>query len=140
MPRSIILKITKFTQKSKISVNTENFAKSSLEERFGSESGRIQVFDIFNSHSTLYYLENLRNSLKNRKFPSTLKTLQKVHLKNVSEVKVEEVNILIFITHSKLYYLENLRNSLKNRKFPSTLKSLQKVHLKNVSEVKVEEF
>src|ERR1044072_8019718 len=69
-----------------------------------------------------------------------MKTLQKVHLKNVSEVKVEEFRFLIFLTHSKLYYLENLRNSLKNRKFPSTLKCLQKVHLKNISEVKVEEF
>src|ERR1044072_6371757 len=53
MPRSLILKLTKVTQKSKISVNTEKFAKSSLEERFGSESGRIQVFDIFNSFQAL---------------------------------------------------------------------------------------
>src|ERR1044072_8861050 len=130
----------KFTQKSKISVNIEKFAKSSLEERFGSESGRIQVFDIFNSFRALLYIENLRNLLKNRKFPSTPKTLQKVHLKNVSEVKVEEFKFLIFLTNSTLYYLENLRNSPKNRKFSSTQKSLQKVHLKNVSEVKVQEF
>src|ERR1044072_8091327 len=77
---------------------------------------------------------------QNWKFPSTLKTLQLVQLKNVSEVKVEEFKFLIFLTHSTLYYLENLRNSLKIRKFPSTLKTLPKVHLKNVSEVKVDEF
>src|ERR1044072_4245050 len=98
------------------------------------------MFLIFLTYSMLYYFENLRNSLKNRKFPSTAKTLQKVHLKNVSEVKVEEFKFLIFLTNSTLYYLENLRNSIKNRKFPSTLKTLQKVHMKNVSEVKVEEF
>src|ERR1044072_207241 len=69
-----------------------------------------------------------------------MKTLQKVHLKNVSEVKVEEFKFLIFLTHSTLYYVENLRNSLKNRKFLSTMKTLQKDHLKNVSELKVEEF
>src|ERR1044072_3583764 len=99
-------KIEDFLQHSK-------FSQSSIRERFGSESGRIQLFDIF-THSTLYDHENLRNSLKNSKFPSTLKSLHKVHLKNVSEVKVEEFKFLIFLTHSTLYDQENLRNSLKN--------------------------
>ena len=92
-------KLKKFTQKLKISVNNEKFAKSSLEETFGSESGRIQVFDIFNSFHALRSWK-FKKSLKNWKFPSTLKSLHKVHLKNVSEVKVEEFKFLIFLTHS----------------------------------------
>src|ERR1044072_4351637 len=103
----------KFTQKLKISFNTQNFPKVQLEN-----VSEVKVeeynFLIFLTHSTLYDHENLRNSLKNSKFPSTLKSLHKFHLKNVSEVKVEEFKFLIFLTHSTLYDQENLRNSLKN--------------------------
>src|ERR1044072_8917039 len=66
MPHSKLLKTSKFTQKLKISVNTQKFAQSSLEVRFGSESGRIQVFDIFNSFHAL-------RSLKLKKFTQKLK-------------------------------------------------------------------
>src|ERR1044072_3006885 len=47
---------------------------------------------------------------------STLKSLHKGHLKNVSEVKVEEFKFLIFLTHSTLYDHENFRNSVKKLK------------------------
>src|ERR1044072_649073 len=60
------MKTYEITQKLKISVNTEKFARSSLEEPFGSESGGIQVFDIFNSFHAL-------RSSKLKKFTQKLK-------------------------------------------------------------------
>ena len=67
-------KLKKFTQKLKIFDNTENFAQSSLEERFGSESGRIEVFDIFHSFHALrswklkIFTQKLKISVNAQKF------------------------------------------------------------------------
>src|ERR1044072_2124763 len=113
MPHSKLLKTSKFTQKLKISVNTQKFAQISLEVRFGSESGRIQLFDILNSFHTLRsrklkkFTQKLKISVNSKKFVQS-------SLEERLEVKVEEFNFLIFLTHSTLLDLEYLRNSHRN--------------------------
>src|ERR1044072_5195440 len=121
--------------KIEISVNTQKFAQSSLDERFGIESGRIQVFDIFNSFHALRALK-LKKSTQKLKISVNTQKFDKVYLKNVSEVKVEEFKFLIFLTHSTLYDHENIKIHSKIENF----RQHSKVDLKNVSEVNVEEF
>jgi hypothetical protein len=65
----------------KISVNTQKFAQSSLEERIGSESGRIQLFDINNSFHAL-------RSGKLKKFTQKLKI--SVNTKKFAQSSLEE--------------------------------------------------
>ena len=82
----------------KISVNTEKFAQSSLEERFGSESGRIQVFDIFHSFHAI-------RSWKLKKFTQKLKISVNTEMfaqNSLEESFGSEFKFLIYLTHSSL--------------------------------------
>src|ERR1044072_1169250 len=102
----------KFTQKLKISVNTQKFAQSWLEERFRSESGSIQVFDIFNSFHAL-------RALKLKKCTQKLKisvNTQKFAQSSLEErFGCESGRIQVFYIFNSFHALraKNLRNSLK---------------------------